>query len=272
MSKAYGYGRVSHPNSVDNGLSIPVQETACKHYFNFLAGLEQYAGVEWGGFYADLAVSAFKQRFTSRPQGEVLNLTLRAGDHLIFPKLDRGFRSVRDLLRQIDDWQKRGIRVHFADIQIDTSTAVGNMIMQVLGVVAEWLSRTISERTRAGLARRRDRAVLNLGVPRDGRKQIKVNGEVVGYKISHVTYARIKLAYDMRQEGFSLRQIGEAIEALAARQDGRKPKAYPWHEWSHHFVVTRLIRSAEKILQRQAEQRAKLEAQLEQHDTSRRTG
>jgi len=72
---------------------------------------------------------------------------------LVF-RLDRAFRSVRECLNVLEDWQERGIAFRsLKEDAIDTTTGQGRFMLQVLAAVAELESSMISERVRAGMAR-----------------------------------------------------------------------------------------------------------------------
>lgn len=84
---------------------------------------------------------------------------LRPGDVVVVWKLDRLSRSLKDLLTLIEriDNAKAGFRS--LTEAIDTTTAAGRMMMQMVGAFAEFERAMIRERTRAGLdaARREGR-------------------------------------------------------------------------------------------------------------------
>jgi DNA invertase Pin-like site-specific DNA recombinase len=95
--------------------------------------------------------------------------TLQPGDTLIVWRLDRLGRSLSHLIHMLEDFGKRGIGFTSLNDPVDTTTASGRLILQVLGALAEFERSLISERTLAGLsaARRRGRT---LGRPK------KLNG------------------------------------------------------------------------------------------------
>jgi DNA invertase Pin-like site-specific DNA recombinase len=62
---------------------------------------------------------------------------LRAGDTLIVSKLDRLGRSLRDLIRMLDDLRARGVKFHSLTEAIDTATPTGRAMWQMIGVLAE---------------------------------------------------------------------------------------------------------------------------------------
>lgn len=72
---------------------------------------------------------------------------------LVF-RLDRAFRSVRECLNLVEDWLERGIA--FKSVKedvIDTTTAQGKFILQIIAAMAELESAIIGERVAAGMAR-----------------------------------------------------------------------------------------------------------------------
>lgn len=89
---------------------------------------------------------------------------LQEGDVLTVWKLDRLGRSVPHLVALLDDLGKRGIGFRSLTEAIDTTTAGGRLLFNMMAALAEFERETISERTRAGLnaARRRGR---KLGPP-----------------------------------------------------------------------------------------------------------
>src|SRR5499425_1808774 len=80
---------------------------------------------------------------------------IKAGDVLVVWKLDRLTRSLSDLLQILKRLEEVGAGFRSLTEAIDTTTAVGKMLMQVLGSFAEFEREMIRERTKLGLARAR---------------------------------------------------------------------------------------------------------------------
>ena len=76
---------------------------------------------------------------------------LVAGDTLVVWKLDRLGRSLRDLLDIAKTLQKRDIALRSLTDHIDTGTAAGRMLYDVLGAVAQFEHDVRRERTVAGM-------------------------------------------------------------------------------------------------------------------------
>jgi DNA invertase Pin-like site-specific DNA recombinase len=85
---------------------------------------------------------------------------------IIVAKLDRLSRSVHDFAGLMQRAQQRRWALVALDLGIDTTTAAGGLIANVMASVAEWERRVIGERTAAALAARRA-AGVRLGRPRE---------------------------------------------------------------------------------------------------------
>lgn len=77
---------------------------------------------------------------------------LRGGDTVVVWKLDRLGRSVKGLIETVELIQERGARLVSLNDHIDTETANGRLLFNVIAAVAQWEREMISERTKAGMA------------------------------------------------------------------------------------------------------------------------
>jgi len=89
---------------------------------------------------------------------------LLPGDMLVVWDLDRAFRSVVDALTEAERLRKRGVHFRIATLNIDTSTAAGIFVYTMMSALAEFERRTLSQRTKEGLAAARQRGA-RLGRP-----------------------------------------------------------------------------------------------------------
>ena len=78
---------------------------------------------------------------------------LRDGDSLIVTKLDRLARSVPHLLELLETIQGKQASLRILDMNIDTSTPTGKLMLTVLGSVAAFEREIMLERQREGIAR-----------------------------------------------------------------------------------------------------------------------
>ena len=70
---------------------------------------------------------------------------------VLIAKLDRCTRSVADLAQLIDTFTRRGVALISAAESLDTSSAGGRLVVNVLGAVAQWEREATAERTSAAL-------------------------------------------------------------------------------------------------------------------------
>lgn len=132
-----GYVRVSTAVQVD-GYSLEQQKEKLRE-----AGCEK--------IFEDVMSGAKKER----PGMSSLLEAVREGDTVVVVKLDRFGRSLANLLELMTDFDKRGVVFVSLSESIDTSTAIGRMMFNILGSIAEFERELIMERTQAGIAQAR---------------------------------------------------------------------------------------------------------------------
>jgi len=79
------------------------------------------------------------------------NARERKFDVIIIWKLDRLFRSLKDLIATLQEFTELGIDFISLKDNIDMSTSAGRLMMHMLGAFAEFEASLIRERVRAGL-------------------------------------------------------------------------------------------------------------------------
>jgi DNA invertase Pin-like site-specific DNA recombinase len=119
---------------------------------------EQVAGLE--AQQRDLEAAGCKKIYTEqvssvaqRDQLEAAIDYLRDGDSLVVTKLDRLARSMRDLLATVDKINAKGASLRILAMNLDTSTATGKLMLNVLGSVAEFERSMMLERQQIGIAK-----------------------------------------------------------------------------------------------------------------------
>ena len=73
---------------------------------------------------------------------------LRPGDELVVTRLDRLGRDIRDVLNIVHQCEQRGAFVTVLDPHVTTRGDMGQMVLTVLGMVAQMERRFIKERQR----------------------------------------------------------------------------------------------------------------------------
>ncbi len=207
------YGRTS---TDDQKLSITDQEQKLKQY----AALHDHVIVE-------TILEHESAESLDRPGLQRALAMLRSGeaDGLLVCKLDRLCRSLRDFAWLIETFfgGRAKYRRTLMSVQdsVDTKTAAGMLVLDILMVVAAWELATIRERTKSALAVKIRNHELVGAVPYGwdldpgDRKKLVPNGrEQEG--LAHML--------NLRDEGRSLREIAARLEA-----DGYKTKTgKPW--------------------------------------------
>lgn len=159
--------------------------------------IEQEAGLE--AQIADLkaigATKVFAEHISSvdahRPQLRAALDWCREGDTFVVTRPDRLARSVTDLLRIVEDLKARNVAVRIMSMGVDTSTATGTLILQVLGAVSEFERNVMLERQRAGIAK------------------AKAEGRYVGRAAT--ARAKTPEVLKLKAEGRTVAQIAESV-------------------------------------------------------------
>jgi DNA invertase Pin-like site-specific DNA recombinase len=177
------YARVS---TLNNGQDPTLQTRELREYCD-------RRGWNVIGEYVDIGISGAKDRC---PQLDRLmaDCRRRKFDVVVVWRFDRFARSVRHLLRALDEFQ--ALRIDFVSLSeaVDTSTPSGRMTFTVLGAVAELERSLIAERVRAGLRNARARGV-RLGRPKavgnpDKIAELRGSGASSGFYSSRQTVNR----------------------------------------------------------------------------------
>src|ERR1700729_1917497 len=79
----------------------------------------------------------------------------RARDALVVTRLDRLARSIRDLCAIVDRLEAKGVSLRILGMGLDTATANGRLMLNVLGSVAQFEREVMLERQREGIAKAR---------------------------------------------------------------------------------------------------------------------
>ena len=156
-----------------------------------LADIQEFAMLRgWTviGIYEDKATGTNAQR----PQLKRLMQDARARKFniIIAWKLDRFFRSLKDLVLTLEELENLSVQFVSLKDQIDLTTAAGRLLMQIIGAMAEFEASLIQERVRAGLAAAKAKGV-QLGRPSKGVDQ--------------------KQVLSLRNQGKTFRQIAELL-------------------------------------------------------------
>jgi DNA invertase Pin-like site-specific DNA recombinase len=133
---------------------------------------------------------------------------------LLVAKLDRLTRSVKDLAELVDTvFSKKATLLSVSD-QIDTRTATGRMVLNMIGTIAQWERETISERTKAAMQHKKAKGEYTGGRVPYGFSL--VDGALVPNAFEQYV---IKRANQLHSLGLSLRKIAAtfSVEGILSR-------------------------------------------------------
>jgi site-specific DNA recombinase len=138
--RAIGYARVSTDKQADHGVSLEAQQAK-------ICAMATVQGAEIIELIVDGGESA---KDLKRPGMERLLALVdqRQVDTVIIAKLDRLTRSVKDLAELLERFQKRGVSLVAVAESLDTGSAAGRLVINIMTAVSQWEREAIGERTR----------------------------------------------------------------------------------------------------------------------------
>ena len=145
--KAIGYIRVSTEKQADHGVSLEAQEAKIR-------AMAVVQGADLAEAIVDAGESA---KSLNRPGMERLLSLVDAGavDVVIIAKLDRLTRSVADLAELLKRFERRGVSLVSVADSLDTRSAAGRLVLNIMVSVSQWEREAIGERTRDAMSHKR---------------------------------------------------------------------------------------------------------------------
>jgi len=198
------YSRVSTTEQGSNGHGLDAQRGTIEAE----AQRRGWDDVRW---YVDAGWSGSN---LSRPGMTRLLRDVRRGDVVVVARLDRLSRSLTDFAGLMAEAKRRRWSFVAVDLGVDTTTATGSLIANVMASVAEWEREVIAQRTK------------------DAMLAAKLKGRLPGRRsrLDPVTRARL-LA--LRGEGMPLR----AVATLANQEGLRTVSGVQWRAASVHAAL-----------------------------------
>ncbi len=205
------YCRVSTQDQASNGVSMEVQEDRLRAYCRSRGW--RVVSVHRDGGYSgkDLERPGVKRFLAEVESG-------RLGAVVVL-KLDRLTRSVRDLADLIAAFEKKHVALVSLTESLDTGSAAGRAMVNMIGVFSQWEREVIGERIASALRHKKSRlevygGTTPLGFRRVGDRLVRVPSET----------RAVRLILRMRRRGLSLR-------AIAARLAERRIRTKTGGRW-----------------------------------------
>ncbi len=202
MKPAIAYIRVSTEEQATEGVSLNAQRSRVEAWC--VVNDFQLAGV-----FVDAGISG--KRADNRPELQnALTAVTKTKGVLVVYSLSRLARSTKDTIAISERLNRANADLVSLSEKIDTTSAAGKMVFQMLAVLAEFERNQISERTKAAMSHMREQGRFLGEVPfgydlrADGETLIENPGELE-------TIALIK---SLREKGYSLQGIAKELHAL----------------------------------------------------------
>jgi len=193
-----GYIRVSTSGQRDEGGGLAAQRAAIERE-------AVHRGWELVAMHEDAASGKSMKR---RPGLDAALRMIEAGhaDGLIVAKLDRLSRSLLDFCSLAERSRRHGWSIIALDVQVDTSTPAGEMMVNVLVTFAQFERRVIGQRTKDGIAAKRKQSV-KVGYGEEGALRGPIGRK---RQVDAKTIGRIRRD---RDAGYSFGAIAERLNA-----------------------------------------------------------
>ena len=105
-----------------------------------------------------------------RPELVALLRHVRKGDTVVVTKLDRIARSTKHLLEIAETLEGKGVTFKILNLNLDTSTATGRMMLTMLGAIAQFERELMLERQAEGFEIAKSKGKIT-GRPKTARKK-----------------------------------------------------------------------------------------------------
>lgn len=208
-TRAVAYIHVSTSEQVDSGAGLAAQRKAVTDEVA-RRGWELQEVIEDAGFSA----SSLDRPGLTEALGR---LDSRRADVLVVSKLDRLSRSVGDFSNIVDRSRRRGWQLVLMDLGLDTTTAAGELVANVVASTSQYERRLIGIRTKEALAAKKA-AGVRLGRPSTLPPQVLIS------------------LIEQRQAGLSLPVIARALNEAGT------PTAHGGARW-HPSTVAAVLKS-----------------------------
>lgn len=211
-----GYPRVSTEDQAADGVSLAAQEERIRAYC-----LAQGHDVTIIG---DEGVSGTTAPDSRPGLARALSM-LRAGEAegLVFLRLDRLTRSVRDLLALVDRCAREGWSLQSVTDKWDTSTPVGRFTLTILGAVAQLERDMISTRTAEALAHKRAQGCRLGAAPYGWRKVAGADGKLTALEPVEAEQTIIVRVRELLLLGSTQDRVADALNQAAVPSRSGRP-------------------------------------------------
>jgi len=210
---AVGYVRVSTTGQAEDGVSLRQQKSAIRKYADL-------HGLTLKTIHTDAGKSA-KRADNREGLQAALKEVCGCGGVLVVYSLSRFARSTRDAIDLTDKISRCGADLASITERIDTSSSMGRFFFRVMASLGELERDQVSDRTKAGLAYKRERGEKTGGAPPYGFDAVERDGVKVLVK-NAAEQRLIKRIMRLRNRKSGAVQFQTIADTL--NSEGVKPK------------------------------------------------
>jgi len=211
--RVFGYVRVSTDQQ-----EIEAQHSIVERCMGHMAE----DGFQPSTIHVDHGVSAFTKDWKDRAAGKMLWDEMREGDCIVVLRIDRIFRSIRDMAVTTKELLSRGVHL-VTSCGIDTRSMAGRQAIEIMAMMAEWESRDIGWRAKLGVqqaAKTRGKWTGRATVPRymdivydkEGEWSVKPNLKLIN---------EFREVQELHELGMSYPEVSDCFEERLAAREGR---------------------------------------------------
>jgi len=226
--RAIGYCRVSTDGQADRGVSLDAQAEKIRAMATVQDAELIDIVIDGGESGKSLQRPGIERLLTMVDRKEI--------QIVIIAKLDRLTRSVRDLGELLERFQRRGVALVSVGESLDTGSAAGRLVLNVMASVSQWEREAIGERTRDALRHKRAQGFRAGNVP-------------FGYSLAED--GKTLLASGEEQEVLSiirgLRREHSSLRTIASELNARGLRTRSGAAWRHEYVAS-LLKSASIVM------------------------
>ncbi|MCD6170924.1 MAG: recombinase family protein [Thermoplasmata archaeon] len=188
------YARVSTEDQAKEGFSLAAQIEKLRSYC-------KARGWKIAGEYID---DGYSGRNVNRPAYKKMMEDMDKWDILLVMKMDRIHRNSKNFMLMMEELRKKNKEFVSMTESLDTSTAMGRFVMDIIQRIAQLESEQIGERVYVGMRQKAKQGKGLLGSP-----------SPYGYKYDNGNFVLdgnakiVKKIYDMYLDGYSLKKISD---------------------------------------------------------------
>lgn len=196
--KSVGYARVSTDKQADFGVSLEAQQEKVRAM-----------AVVQGAELVEMIVDAESAKTLDRPGMDRLLALVdaRAIQCVIVAKLDRLTRSVKDLGELLERFQKHGVSLVSVAESLDTGSATGRLVLNIMMSVSQWEREAIGERTRDALRHKKNKRQAYSPTPYGYNRQGEALAEC------EMECSTVRQIQEWKSQGRTLRGIASELNA-----------------------------------------------------------